>query len=267
MLDQNAEWLGNSLQENAHFVICFFIDPQLYLCQVFLQLESISYQTLGGLKIMLNVCTQCGLYRADKIIDPMGPYAICPECGYQHYFLYLTLLVVAGASGTGKSSVANSLIGNRYQEVVILDSDILWRPEFNKPEDQYRDFFETWLRVCKNIHQSGRSVVIFGAGFGVPSNLENCVESRYFPTIHYLGLVCPDEEILAERLKTRPTWRGTTGHEFIAGQQNFNQWFMNYNQNNNQPPIEILDTCQYSLQETTKQVKAWIQNHLYPEQP
>ncbi len=28
---------------------------------------------------MMNVCFQCGLYRADKMIDPAGPYAICPE--------------------------------------------------------------------------------------------------------------------------------------------------------------------------------------------
>ena len=46
---------------------------------------------------MFNVCDNCGLYRADKIIDPAGPYAICPECGHKHTFRYLPLLIVAGA--------------------------------------------------------------------------------------------------------------------------------------------------------------------------
>ena len=95
---------------------------------------------------MMNVCFQCGMYHADKIIDPSGPFAICPECGHQHPFIYLPLLVVSGASGTGKSTVCNHLTG-RYQESVLLDSDILWRSEFNKPNDNYREYFETWLRV------------------------------------------------------------------------------------------------------------------------
>ena len=32
---------------------------------------------------MLNVCVNCGIYRADKIIDPSGPYAICPACDHK----------------------------------------------------------------------------------------------------------------------------------------------------------------------------------------
>jgi hypothetical protein len=128
---------------------------------------------------MLNVCFQCGIYRADKIIDPAGPYAICPECGFKHPFLQLPLLIVSGASGVGKSTVCRQLL-SRVSQVVLLDSDIIWRSEFNTPETKYRDFFETWLRLSKNIAQSGRPVGLFGAGAGVPGNIENCIERRYF---------------------------------------------------------------------------------------
>ncbi len=48
---------------------------------------------------MFNVCYQCGIYRADKIIDPAGPYAVCPECGHRHPFLRQPLFTVGGASG------------------------------------------------------------------------------------------------------------------------------------------------------------------------
>ncbi len=51
---------------------------------------------------MFNVCYQCGQYRADKIIDPSGPAAICPECGHRHPFRKLPLLVVGGASRNRK---------------------------------------------------------------------------------------------------------------------------------------------------------------------
>src|SRR5512142_300363 len=104
---------------------------------------------------MVNGCLECGAYRVDKIIDPEGPFAICPECGSKQRFMQLPLLIVSGASGVGKSTVFLLLLG-QMREVVMLDSDILWRPEFNRPEIRYRDYFETWLRMCKNISQSGR---------------------------------------------------------------------------------------------------------------
>jgi hypothetical protein len=206
---------------------------------------------------MLNVCFRCGLYRPDKIIDPSGPFAICPECGYQHPFVYLPLLIVAGASGTGKTTICNRLLG-QVKQAVLLDSDILWRAEFNSPESNYRDYFETWLRVCKNIAQSGRPVALFGAGMGVPRNLENCIERRYFPAIHYLALVCSDES-LSERLQQRPAWRGSGEPAFLERQREFNQWFKTYDENGSQPPIEIIDTSRCSIQESTARVKTWIE--------
>lgn len=206
---------------------------------------------------MINVCRQCGLYRADKIIDPSGPYAVCPECGYKHPFIQAPLLIVSGASGAGKSTVCNQLLG-RITEVVILDSDILWRPEFNTPETNYRDFFETWLRMCKNISQSGLPVVMFGAGFGVPDNIEPCIERRYFSHIHYLALVC-SSEALAERLKQRPSWRGSSEQAYIENHQSFNRWFKNYR---GQPPIELLETTNIPSEQTTQQVFTWIKEKL-----
>jgi broad-specificity NMP kinase len=199
------------------------------------------------------------MYHADKIIDPSGPFAICPECGYRHPFISLPLMIVSGASGAGKSTVCNYLTG-RYRESVLLDADILWRSEFNTPEGNYREYFETWLRVCKNISQSGRPVVLFGAGFGVPENLEGCIERRYFSSIRYLALACSDE-ILSQRLKQRPAWRATGNLEYIQEHQRFNQWFLNYNQRDNQPPITVLDTSQKSFEETTKQVEEWIREN------
>jgi len=208
---------------------------------------------------MLNVCFKCGIYRADKIIDPTGPYAICPECGHPHPFLYQPLLIISGASGTGKSTVCNRLVGH-YQDAVLLDSDILWRDAFNNPKDNYRDYFETWLRVSKNITQSGRPVVLFGAGLGVPENLEGCIERRYFSSIRYLALVCSDD-ILCERLEQRPAWRGTRDQKFIEEQQRFNQWFINYSNSNDQQPIKILDTSRKSIIETTEEVEDWIRKN------
>ena len=207
---------------------------------------------------MINVCYQCGEYRADKIIELDGPYAICPICGYKLAFNRLPLLVVSGASGTGKTPVLHHLVG-LIREAVLLDSDILWGPEFNRPEDGYRNFFESWLRIAMNIGLSGRPVVIFGAGMGVPANLESRVERRYFSTIHYLALVCDDAEI-EDRLKKRPKWRGATA-DFIAGQIDFNRWFKEVG-SKGEPPVELLDTTRVPVEKTASVVKRWIFENL-----
>ena len=201
---------------------------------------------------MFNVCHNCGLYRRDKIIDPSGPYAVCPECGYKHPFRQLPLLMVSGASGAGKSSACQTLVG-KIESVVQLDSDILWRAEYNTPENNYRDYFEMWLRLAKNISQSGRPVVIFGAGAGVPENVEPCIERRYFSTVHYLALVC-DDEVLAQRLKARPAWRGSGEEDFIERHIQFNRWF----KEQGNPFASLIDTTNLTLEASAEQVKDWI---------
>jgi hypothetical protein len=115
--------------------------------------------------------------------------------------------------------------------------------------------------MCKNITQSGRPVVLFGAGFAVPENLENCIERRYFSLIHYLALVC-SEEVLSERLQNRPDWRGSHESLFIAEQNRFNQWFLHYNKQGLQPAIHLLDTTHSFPEETVDEIMAWIRKNL-----
>jgi hypothetical protein len=203
---------------------------------------------------MINVCYRCGIYRADKTIDLTGPYAICPECGFRHPFRMLPLLIVTGASGAGKSSVLKVLSGT-LDQVVLLETDILWRPEFDQPQENYRDYFETWLRLSKNISQAGRPVVLFGAGIGVPANIENCIERRYFSTVHYLALVCDNQE-LERRLRARPEWRKSSGIQFIESQISFNRWFKQ--ESGRLERLTMVDTTAIPLDQTAHAVVEWI---------
>jgi broad-specificity NMP kinase len=202
---------------------------------------------------MFNVCPQCGEYNADKIIVPEGPYAVCPSCEYQHKFIRLPLFVLTGASGVGKTTTCLSLV-TTAKDFVVMESDILWRDEFNQPETNYRDYRETWLRVCKNISQAGRSVIL--CGVGVPEQFEHCVERRYFSDIHYLALVCTDE-VLAARLRSRPAWRGTAGDEQLKKQIAFNRWLKDHAQST-QPPMALLDTSELTVAESVEAVMRWV---------
>lgn len=124
---------------------------------------------------MINVCAKCGLYRVDKTVtgpsgvadeskpgSPAHPMrgsqtamAACPHCGHQHPFQRLPLLLIGGASATGKSAILHELSGH-FNQAVLLEVDLLWLAEFENPTDGHRKFHETWLRLAKNIGQNGR---------------------------------------------------------------------------------------------------------------
>jgi hypothetical protein len=204
---------------------------------------------------MFNVCPNCGELRADKIIIPEGPYAVCPNCDYQHKFLRLPLFVITGASGVGKSSTCLALAA-KTKDFVVMESDILWRDEFNQPATDYCNYREMWLRVCKNISQAGKPVILCGAG--VPEQFEQCVECRYFSAIHYLALVCTDET-LESRLRSRPAWRGSSEDEYIRTHLAFNRW-LKENARSTQPPMSLLDTSELSLEESVERVEKWVRH-------
>jgi len=208
---------------------------------------------------MFNVCPACGAYHDDKEIDPSGPFAICPACGHRHRFLRLPLFVITGASGAGKTSVCLHLL-ERLPECVVLENDILWRAEFITADDDYREYHNLWLRVVKNIHQSGRPVVLCGTA--VPAQLDACTERRYIAEIHILALTC-DEALLVERLQSRPTWRQSAAPEFVARMVQFNRWLRDHARCT-EPPMTLLDTSRLTIDEAADQTAAWVRSRLAP---
>src|SRR5436190_9430713 len=169
---------------------------------------------------MFNVCTSCGISHVEPEFDESG-FLVCLSCGDRKAIRRLPLLLVGGPAGGGKSTVGASLLGE-VTEAVLIESDLLWRREFDTPEDGYDGYFRLWLRLAAHVSQSGRPVALFGAGFAVPHNFEELAERRLFSAIHYLALVC-DDGVLAERLRARPKWRKTTP-ELIADHVKFNRW-------------------------------------------
>ena len=233
---------------------------------------------------MFNVCPNCGLYRVDKTVSdpnicveapnsdspadlhgrPPNALAACPHCGHLHPFLRLPLLLVGGASATGKSAILQELTG-RFTAAVLLESDLLWLKEFEDPTDGYRRFSETWLRMAKNINQSGRPAVLFGAGLAVPENIEQCVERRYFSQTHYLALVCEEQE-LRRRLLARPAWRKSNEPEQLKAQTDFNRWLQTEGPNQT-PQVTILDTTGANVADSAHAVREWMERVLAPGQP
>lgn len=206
---------------------------------------------------MFNVCPQCGEYSVEKIIDPAGPFAICPFCQHAHPFLRQPLFIIAGPSGAGKTTICLELVSLMREECVVMESDILWRTFPNTPGGN-RDYRNTWLRVAKNVGQAGKPVVLCGTA--LPEQFETCPERRYFSTLHYLAIVCEDE-LLQERLQQRPAWRKSGTEEVVQRMIQFNRWLKEHAATTH-PPMALYDNSSRSIQESTQDVAQWIRQYL-----
>jgi hypothetical protein len=186
----------------------------------------------------------------DEIIVSDEPAVVCHHCGHHRSFLRLPLFQVTGASGSGKSRVCRDL-PLALPECVVLDQDILLG---GLPWEQHR---RNWLRVAMNIHQGGRSVVLVATQ--LPDHYEPLPEKAWFGEVHYLALVCDDDEITA-RLRQRPPWRGADA-ERIRSMQLFNQWLKD-NASSTAPPMTLLDTSGGDPAKTVAAVAAWVRKRL-----
>jgi hypothetical protein len=139
-----------------------------------------------------------------------------------------------------------------------MESDILWGAFPAKPENDYRDYRNMWLRVAKNIGQAGRPVVLCGTA--LPEQFETCPERRYFSTLYYLAMVC-DDSLLRERLQQRPQWRGSGSDDVVERMVQFNRWLKEHATVTN-PPMSLYDSSYQSVQQTTRGVAQWIRERL-----
>jgi hypothetical protein len=167
----------------------------------------------------------------------------------------LPLFLVGGPAGAGKSSVLTALLGT-IDEVVALESDLLWRPEYERDNEGFR---RLCLRLASEIAASGRPVVIFGAGFAVPHNVEALPERAAFSSVHYLALTC-DDDVLAERIRARKPPRRTDDAQ-VKEHVDYNGW-LRANAATAVPPVTLRDTTDCPIDETAASVAAWMRSIL-----
>jgi hypothetical protein len=125
-------------------------------------------------------------------------------------------LVVTGASGSGKSTIVDGL-RRRLPQCEVFESDLIlhvaalgW--------DAWR---ATWLLLAHGIALNGRATVLCGSL--LPDQLEALSTRQLVGPVHFCNLDCPDA-VLAERLRARPAWRGSSSEENIAEHQRFAAW-------------------------------------------
>ena len=161
------------------------------------------------------------------------------------------LFIVTGVSCVGKSTICNELLINE-KEYIVMESDLLWNDIYNTPEDDYFEYNRLWLRVCANISQAGKPVVLCGCR--VPKQLENLPERELFTHIHYLAVVC-DDTVLEERMCKG---RGVSNVDWIRNSMDFNKWLKQQSSEIDSYPITLLDTSDILPAQAARIVDNWI---------
>lgn len=208
------------------------------------------------LLFMLNVCPKCGTWTQEaQIIEPdHNPKQLswrkCVGCGDLFPFKKLPIFFLTGASGAGKTTIGQALFQMNSLDVVPIESDILWGSITASEQDDYRQYRETWLRLCKNFNHCGKPALLVGTV--IPSQIEECIERRYFSATHYLVLVRSEREIV-ESLKSRPDWRESSGDEFITRHLEFNRWLIDH-ADQTTPSMHLIDISGKTIQESCRLV-------------
>lgn len=160
------------------------------------------------------------------------------------------LFIITGASCVGKSTLCNELFLNE-KDYIVMEADLLWNSIYDTPKDDYNEYNRLWLRVCSNISQIGKPVVLCGCR--TPMQVENQPERIYFTEVHYLAVVC-DDEVLKDRMCNG---RGVKDDDWIKSSLKFNNWFkQNYNKTT--PNITLLDTSNISPIVGAEIAQKWI---------
>ena len=171
------------------------------------------------------------------------------------------LLMILGASGTGKSTIIRRLHG-RIDHCIMIDADVFWRAEFNTPETGFIEFKRYCLGIASHISQNRHTVVYFLQG--MPEDFEKSPERSLFSLIHYLFLIS-DRNELENRLRSKPKGWGlleqNPGHL-----EDLLQYNDNLRERGRSEGIPMVDTSTSTIEEATEQVFRWISSTLKSSQ-
>jgi broad-specificity NMP kinase len=122
------------------------------------------------------------------------------------------MVVITGAPGVGKSSLAKALDA-RIPGVLVLDGDITARKDMQSDYRLVRAWLRNWLECGVHVSDSGRTLML--AVFVRPRELEDLDEYSGLDEVIYVALSANATE-LAARLRERPKSEGISPEEVAS---------------------------------------------------
>lgn len=164
------------------------------------------------------------------------------------------LFIITGASCVGKSTMCEELFKDET-DYIVMEGDLLWNEIYATPDDNYNEYRQLWMRVCSNISQIGKPVVLCGCS--IPEQFERQPERKLFNNIYYLALVC-EEQCLEKRIRNG---RGVSDKKKIKSAIHFNKWLEN-NWDKTKPNMTLLDTTYKTPQKAAVIAHEWIMKNM-----
>ncbi|MEK5059210.1 MULTISPECIES: AAA family ATPase [unclassified Paenibacillus] len=160
----------------------------------------------------------------------------------------LPLFIVTGASGSGKSYVIQDL-RRIMPEFDIFDPDHL----VDFVGHDWEKIRNIWLRVARNIAESGRMTIICGTM--MPWDIEKCADFSFFKHVYYLNLHCHD--VTREKRLRERNWP----EEEIQNHLNFAARLLEIAGEAYNPPMPTIDTTETDVTQVALQIKEWVHQY------
>lgn len=176
--------------------------------------------------------------------------ARCPRCGSVDSAATLhPLLVVVGASGSGKTTIFPLLARHLAGECMVFDADWLIDPLGGDVTTLDWDLLRNlWLHVAHGVAQNGLPTLLVGAL--LPEQLETLDSRRWIGSLHYLLLDCEDDT-RRRRIDDRPAARTHDVEPQIAFAQHLRSRFS-----------AVVDTTSADPDRSADEVTAWARKTL-----
>jgi len=198
-----------------------------------------------------NVCMICPACQnwIEPLFDKVAHTVRCPQCSHVEARRFFPLFIVTGPSGGGKTAVVPEL-QRLLPAWEVFETDILW-----DSGNDWNMIKANWLRIADSLAQRphGRPTILCGTM--QPEDIVNSGLASHFSTIYWLALVC-STELLRERLRARPAWRGFN-EELITEHETYLAWLHANAQTAFDPPLKLLDTTGDSIADTARQITDW----------
>jgi hypothetical protein len=159
---------------------------------------------------------------------------------------------ISGSPGAGKSALT-PLLRARLPGWVVFEGEAIdyWRFE-GKP-GEYSSLHNQWLKVAHEIAVNAIPVVVLATA--LPEQLDACTMRNRFSAIHFLGLVCTEEE-QTRRLRARPAWRESASPDFVESARGFTRRLHTHPRRRTER-FTLLDTTRATPEDTADIVAAW----------
>ena len=168
-----------------------------------------TFGSLPGNLGRVHYCQECD----DSPLMDAHPDGVarCPRCASVDPAAALQpVLVVLGASASGKTTIFPLLAQRLAGECMVFDTDWLIDPLGGDVTTLDWDLLRNlWLHVAHGVAQNGLPTVLLGAI--LPEQLDALDGRRWIASLHFLLLDC-DDEIRRRRIDDRPAGR-THDHE------------------------------------------------------